>query len=152
MRHDGIHKHRCTSKSRYRHKHDLLQTCNRVRMSSCYKGHTPGMCLEQACCMTELDISKFDAISIRTCKRISRLPRPVSISSTMVHQDTDQAGLGLPSLTVTHAEVSCRYLVQALKDRGSLGHVTQYLLLLQDKAIGVALTQPHKKKSSNFTD
>lgn len=47
-------------------------------------------------CMTELDISKFDAIRTRTCKRINGLP--VSSSSAMVHQDADQAGLGLPSL------------------------------------------------------
>ena len=38
-------------------------------------------------CMTELDISKFDAIRTRTCKRINGLP--VSTSSAMVHQDTD---------------------------------------------------------------
>ena len=65
-------------------------------------------------CMTELDISMFDAIRTRTCKRINVLP--VSTSSAMLHRDTDQAGLGLPSLMVTYAEVSCRYLVQALND------------------------------------
>ena len=65
----------------------------------------------------------------------------------MTHQDTDQAGLGLPSLMVTYAEVSCRYLVQALNDIGSLGLVTRHLLLLQDKAIGVALTQPSNRQS-----
>ena len=55
-------------------------------------------------CMTELDISKFDAIRTRTCERINKLP--VSTSSAVVRQDTDQAGLGLPSLMVTYAEVS----------------------------------------------
>ena len=69
----------------------------------------------------------------------------------MVHQDIDQAGLGLPSLMVTYAEVSCRYLVQALNDIGSLGLVTRQLLLLQDKAIGVALTQPSNKQSLRQT-
>ena len=100
-------------------------------------------------CMTELDISKLDAIRTRTCKRINGLP--VSTSSAMVHQDTDQAGLGLPSLMVTYAEVSCRYLVQALNDIGSLGLVTRHPLLLQDKAIGVALTQPGNKQSLRQT-
>ena len=98
-------------------------------------------------CMTELDISKFDAIRTRTCKRLNGLP--VSTLSAMVHQDTDQARLGLPSLIVTYAEVSCRCLVQALNDRESLGLVTRHLLLLQAKAIGVALTQPNNKQSSN---
>ena len=69
----------------------------------------------------------------------------------MVHQDTDQAGLGLPSLMVTYAENSCRYLVQALDDIGSRGLVTRHLLLLQDKAIGVALTQPSNKQSLRQT-
>ena len=69
---------------------------------------------------TELDINKFDAIRTRTCKRITGLP--VSTSSAMAHQDTDQAGLGLPSLMVTFAEV--------------IG-----------VAIGVALTQPSNKQS-----
>ena len=53
----------------------------------------------------------------------------------MVHQDTDHSW-------VTYAEVSCRYLVQALNDPGLLGTVTWHLLLLQEKAIGVALPQP----------
>ena len=100
-------------------------------------------------CLTELDISKFDAIRTRTCKGINGLP--VSTSSAMVHQDTDQAGPGLPSLMVTYAEVSCRYLVQALNDIGSLGLVTRHLLLLQDKAIGVALPQPNNKQSLRQT-
>ena len=65
----------------------------------------------------------------------------------MIQQDTDQAGLVLPSLMVTYAEVSCRYLVQAVNDIGSLGLVTWHLMLLQDKAIGVALTQPNNKQS-----
>ena len=38
-------------------------------------------------CMTELDISKNDAIRKRTCERSNGLP--VSTSSAMVHQDTD---------------------------------------------------------------
>ena len=69
----------------------------------------------------------------------------------MVHQDTDQAGLGLPSLVVTYAEVSCRYLVHAVNDRGLLGLVTRHLLLPQDKAIGVTLTQPNNKQSLRQT-
>ena len=52
---------------------------------------------------------------------------------------------------VTYAEVSCRYLVQALNDIGLLGLVTRHLLLLQDKAIGVALTQPNNKRSLRQT-
>ena len=99
--------------------------------------------------MTELDISKFDAIRTRTCDRINGLP--VAISRAMVHQDTDQAGLGLPSLMIAYTEVSCRYLVQALNDIGSLGLVTRHLLLLQDKAVGVALTQPNNKQSLRQT-
>ena len=51
----------------------------------------------------------------------------------------------------TYAEVSCRYLVQALNEIGSLGLVTQHLLLLQDKAVGVALTQPNNKQSLRQT-
>ena len=100
-------------------------------------------------CMTELDTSNSDALRTRTCKRINGLP--VSTSSAMVHQDTDQAGLGLPSLMVTYAEVSCAYLVQALNDIGSLGLVTRHRLLLQDKVIGVALTQPNSKQSLRQT-
>ena len=75
-------------------------------------------------CITKLDISKFDANRTRTSKIINELP--VSTSSAMVHQDTDQAGLGLPSLMVTYVEVSCRYKVQALNDIGFLGLVTGY--------------------------
>ena len=52
---------------------------------------------------------------------------------------------------VTYAEVSCRYLVQALNDIGSLGLFTHHLLLLQDKAIGVALIQPNNKQSLRQT-
>ena len=84
-------------------------------------------------CMTEADINKFDAVRTRTCKKINGMP--VCTPSAMVHLDAEQAGLGLASLMVTHAEVSCRYLVQALNDHGSLGFITQNLLLLQDKAL-----------------
>ena len=41
--------------------------------------------------------------------------------------------------------------MQALDDIGSFGLVTQHLLLLQDKAIGVALTQPNNKQSLRQT-
>ena len=95
-------------------------------------------------CMAEADINKLDAIRTRTCKRI--LGMPVSTQSAMVHLDTEQAGLGLPSLMFRHAEVSCRYLVQALIDHGSLGYITQNLLLLQGKAVGVTLQQKSSRK------
>lgn len=74
-------------------------------------------------CMTEANINKFDAVRTRASKTTNGMP--VSTPSAMVHLDIDQAGLGLPSLMVTHAEVSCRHLEQALNDHGFLGFITQ---------------------------
>ena len=81
-------------------------------------------------CMTELDISRLDAVRTRACKKINGLP--VCTTSAMIHEDLDQAGLGM-SFTHDHiCRVSCKYLVRALNDKGPLGFTTQHLLLLQD--------------------
>lgn len=66
---------------------------------------------------------------------------PVSTTSAMVHLDTEQAGLALPLLMVTHEEVSCRHLVQPVNDCGSLGFITPNLLLVFCCKATVALQQ-----------
>ena len=100
------------------------------------------------CMLTELDISSLDAVRTRACKKINGLP--FCTTSAMIHEDLDQAGLGMSSLMITYAdssEVSCKYLVQALNDKGPLGFTTQHLLLLQDKATHVALKHPGRHQT-----
>ncbi len=89
--------------------------------------------------MTLSDISKCDAIKLNICKRIYKLPR--STPSAMIHQDREHAGLGLTSMNVMYAKLTCTYLTKALNDKGPLGFVTRPMLLLQNEIIGESLKQ-----------
>ena len=94
-------------------------------------------------CMTMVDIDQFDAIRTRQCKQLHRLP--VTATTTMVHEDKNKAGLGLPSLSVTYAHERCKSLLHAFNDKGILGPVTWNLLLLLNTIIGVTLQKPASK-------
>ena len=73
--------------------------------------------------MTLSDVSKCDAIKLNICKRIYKLPR--STPSAMIHQDRERAGLGLTSMNMMYAKLTCTYLTKALNDKGPLGFVTR---------------------------
>ena len=87
--------------------------------------------------MTLSDVSKFDAIKLNICKRMYKLTR--STSSAMIHQDRERAGLGLTSMHVMYAKLTCTYLAKALNDKGPLGFVTRPMLMLQNEIIGESL-------------
>jgi len=89
--------------------------------------------------MTLSDVSKCDAIKLNICKRIYKLPR--STPSAMIHQDRERAGLGLTSMHVMYAKLTCTYLAKALNDKGPLGFVTRPVLMLQNEIIGESLKQ-----------
>ena len=89
--------------------------------------------------MTLSDVSKCDAIKLNICKRIYKLPR--STPSAMIHQDRGRAGLGLTSMSVMYAKLTCTYLTKALNDKGPLGFVTRPMLLLQNEISGESLKQ-----------
>ena len=89
--------------------------------------------------MTLSHVSKCDAIKLNICKRIYKLPR--STPSAMIQQDRERAGLGLTSMHVMHAKLTCTYLAKALNDKGYLGFVTRPMLMLQNEIIGVSLKQ-----------
>ncbi len=65
------------------------------------------------------DVSKCDAIKANIRKRICKLPR--SMPSAMIHQDRDRAGLGLTSMSVMYAKLTCTYLTKARNGKGPLG-------------------------------
>ena len=54
------------------------------------------------------DVSKCDAIKLNICARIHQLPR--STLSAVLHHDGERAGLGLVSMNVMHATLTCTYL------------------------------------------
>ena len=89
--------------------------------------------------MTLSDVSKCDAIKLNICKRIYKLPR--STPSAMVHQDRERAGLGLTSMHVMYAKLTCTYPAKALNDKAPLGFVTCPMLMLQNEIIGESLKQ-----------
>ena len=59
----------------------------------------------------------------------------------MIHQDREHAGLGLTSMNMMYAKLTCTYLTKALNDKGPLGFVTRPMLLLQIEIIGESLKQ-----------
>ncbi len=59
----------------------------------------------------------------------------------MIHQDRERAGLGLTSMNVMYAKLTCTYLTKALNDKGPLGFVNRPMLLLQNEIIGKSLKQ-----------
>ncbi len=69
--------------------------------------------------------------SFNISKRIYKLPR--STPSATIHQDRERAGLGLTSMNVMYAKLTCTYLTKALNDKGPLGFVTRPMLLLQNE-------------------
>ena len=79
--------------------------------------------------MTLSDVSKCDAIKLNICKRMYKLPS--STPSAMIHQDRERAGLGLTSMHVMYAKLTCTYLAKALNDKGPLVFVTSPMLMLQ---------------------
>ena len=89
--------------------------------------------------MTLSDVSKCDAIKLNICKRMYKLPR--STPSAMIHQDRERAGLGLTSMHVMYAKLTCTYLAKAFNDKGPLGFVTRPMLMLQNEIIGESLKQ-----------
>ena len=89
--------------------------------------------------MTPSDVSKCDAIKLNICKRMYKLPR--STPSAMIHQDRECAGLGLASLHVMYAKLTCTYLAKAFNDEGPLGFVTRQMLMLQNEIICESLKQ-----------
>ena len=69
--------------------------------------------------MTLSDVGKCGAIKPSICKRIYELPK--STTSAMIHQDRERAGLGLTSMHVMYAKLTCTYVTKALNDKGPLG-------------------------------
>ena len=59
----------------------------------------------------------------------------------LIHQDRERAGLGLTSMNVIYAQLTCTYLTKALNDKGPLGFVTHPMLLLQTEIFGELLKQ-----------
>ncbi len=53
----------------------------------------------------------------------------------MIHQDREQAGLGLTSMHVMYAKLTCTYLAKALNDTGPLWLVTRPMLMLHLKLL-----------------
>ena len=89
--------------------------------------------------MTPLHVSKGDAIKLKICKRMYKLPR--STPSAMIHQDKERPGLGLTSMHVIYAKLTCTYLAKASNDKGPLGFVICPMLMLQNEIISALLKQ-----------
>ena len=89
--------------------------------------------------MTLSDVSKCDAIKLDICKRTYKLLR--SMLSAMIHQDKEHAGLGLTSMHVMYAKVTCTYPTKALHDKAPLIFVIHPMLLLQNEINGESLKQ-----------
>ena len=89
--------------------------------------------------MTLPDVSKCDATKLNICKRICKLPR--STPYAMIHQERQHAGLGLTSMHVMYAKLTCTYLAKAFNDKGPVGFVTRPMLMLQNEIISESLNQ-----------
>ena len=95
-------------------------------------------------CMSLTDVNKFDIIRTRICKKIHRIPQ--STPSAMILDDHECAGLGLTSLAVQYAELTCKYLTKALNDKGALGFTTRAMLTLQNGVIDETLNHAPSRR------
>ncbi len=59
----------------------------------------------------------------------------------IINQDRERAGLGLTSMHVIYAKLTCTYLAKALNDKAPLGCVTRPMLMLQNEIIDESLKQ-----------